>query len=52
LLAQLKPLLENCDFAAAEYAEKLRGIPGMEKLTERIDEYDFEGALKILDEIR
>jgi hypothetical protein len=46
LLAELKPLLENTDFGAARYVEKLRGIEGMEELAELIEEYDFEGALK------
>jgi HPt (histidine-containing phosphotransfer) domain-containing protein len=50
LLSELKPLLENSDFAAADYVEKLQSIPGMEVLAERIDEYDFDAALKILEE--
>jgi HPt (histidine-containing phosphotransfer) domain-containing protein len=51
LLAQLKPLLENSDFGASEYADKLQGIAGMEELAERIDNYDFEGALEVLNSL-
>jgi hypothetical protein len=48
IFAELKPLLESCDFGVSDYAEKLQGIVGMEELAERINEYDFDGALKIL----
>jgi len=48
LLSEIKPLLEKGDFSASDYVEKLQGITGMEELAERIDDYDFEGALKIL----
>jgi response regulator RpfG family c-di-GMP phosphodiesterase len=48
LLAELKPFLEKGDFGAADYVGKLQGIAGMEELAQRIDDYDFEGALKVL----
>ncbi|MCL2703162.1 MAG: response regulator [Defluviitaleaceae bacterium] len=48
LLTELKPLLEKSDFGASGYVEKLQGIAGMEELAERIDDYDFEGALAVL----
>jgi HPt (histidine-containing phosphotransfer) domain-containing protein len=48
LLAELKPLLENSDYAASEYVEKLQGVAGMEDLAQLIDEYDFNGALEVL----
>jgi len=48
LLNEIKPLLEKSDFGAAGYVEKLHGITGLEELAERIDDYDFEGALKVL----
>jgi len=51
LLAELKPLLEKGDFEAAGYVEKLQGIIGVEELAERIDNYDFEGALKELNSL-
>jgi CheY-like chemotaxis protein len=51
LLAQLKPLLETGNFGASDYMEKLQGIAGMEELTARIDDYDFEGALKALNSL-
>jgi hypothetical protein len=47
LLAEIKPLLKKGDFAALEYVEKIRGIAGLEKLAELIDDYDFENALKL-----
>jgi len=48
LLSEIKPLLEKGDFGASDYVEKLQSIAGMEELAERIDDYDFEGALQIL----
>ena len=52
LLSELEPLLRKSDFAAADFAEKLLGIEGMEKLAQRIDDYDFEGALAELELIQ
>jgi HPt (histidine-containing phosphotransfer) domain-containing protein len=52
LFAELEPLLKAGDFDAENYVEKLQGIFGMEELAQRIDEYDFEGALKLMSEIR
>jgi hypothetical protein len=51
MFAELRPLLEKGDFGAAGYAEKLLGVEGMEELAERIDDYDFEGALQVLNDI-
>jgi HPt (histidine-containing phosphotransfer) domain-containing protein len=48
LLAELRPLLEKSDFGASDYVSRLEGITGMEELAERIDDYDFEGALGVL----
>ena len=52
LFAELRPLLEKGDFGATSYVEKLHGIVGMEELAERIDGYDFEGALKVLNSLK
>jgi hypothetical protein len=49
LLMEIRPLLAKADFSASDYVEKLQGIIGMEELAETIDDYDFLGALKILD---
>jgi HPt (histidine-containing phosphotransfer) domain-containing protein len=49
LFADIRPLLENADFDASDYVKKLQGIEGMAELAERIDDYDFEGALKALE---
>ena len=49
LLSELKPLLENSDFSASEYIEKLRGTVGMEGIADCIDDYDFTGALELLE---
>jgi HPt (histidine-containing phosphotransfer) domain-containing protein len=49
LFTELKPLLEKADFDAAGYVEKLQGITGLEELVQRIDDYDFEGALELLE---
>jgi signal transduction histidine kinase/HPt (histidine-containing phosphotransfer) domain-containing protein len=48
LLSELKPLLEKCDFSAEKYASKLHGTKGMKELADKLEDYDFEGALKIL----
>jgi len=48
LLMEIKPLLEKGDFRAGSYVTKLRGIAGMEELADKIDEYDFVGALELL----
>jgi HPt (histidine-containing phosphotransfer) domain-containing protein len=48
LLTQLRPLLEKSDFNAVDIAKQLENVAGMENLAERIDEYDFDGALQIL----
>ena len=47
LLNEIIPLLENDDFSATDYVEKLQGVAGMEELAERIENYDFTGALQI-----
>ena len=51
LLEELKPLLENSDFRAEHYVEQLRRIAGTEELAERIDDYDFDGALILLNDL-
>ena len=51
LLSEIEPMLEKGDFSASAYVEKLQSIEGMEGLAERIDDYDFEGALKLLKEL-
>jgi HPt (histidine-containing phosphotransfer) domain-containing protein len=48
LLAEIEPLLENNDFGAVNYVEELQGIAGMGALAERIDDYDFDGALSLV----
>jgi len=48
LLSVLEPLLEKGDFGAVDYLEEVQGIVGLEELAERIDDYDFEGALQVL----
>ena len=51
LLKELKPLLEKSDFGATSYVEKLQGIAGMKELVEKVDDYDFLGALKIIEQL-
>jgi HPt (histidine-containing phosphotransfer) domain-containing protein len=48
IFSELRKLLSKSDFAAVDYAEKLQNIAGMERLAELIDDYDFEGALNLL----
>jgi signal transduction histidine kinase/CheY-like chemotaxis protein len=49
LLSEVKPLLIRGDIGASRYAEDLQGFAGMEELIEKIDDFDFEGALKALE---
>jgi HPt (histidine-containing phosphotransfer) domain-containing protein len=49
LLGELKTLLEKNDFGASAYVEKLEGIEGMDELASAIDDYDFTGALSIIE---
>jgi CheY-like chemotaxis protein len=51
IFGELRPLLVNNDFGAAHYADLLRNVTGMAELAEMIDEYNFDGALNILDEL-
>ena len=51
ILAALGPLLKKGDYGAVSYAKELQGVAGMEELTELIDEYDFEGALQLLNSL-
>jgi HPt (histidine-containing phosphotransfer) domain-containing protein len=48
IFAELKPLLINNDFKAVQFIERLQGIRGMGELIERIEDYDFNGALMVL----
>jgi len=51
LLLEIRPLLEKGDISASEFVEKLQGIAGMTELAERIEDYDFEGALELLESL-
>jgi len=51
LLDELKPLLEKGDFSATRYVQKLLGIAGMKEFAEMIDDYDFPGALKMIESL-
>jgi len=52
LLLELEPLLKKGDFGAVEFVKELQSIVGMEELTERIDDYDFVGALQTLNSLK
>jgi len=52
LFTELKPMLENGNINAISYVKKLKGIPGMEELAERINDFDFEDALKVLNSFK
>ena len=51
LLGELKVLLEKGDFGATGYVKTLRGIVGMKELAEKVDDYDFAGALRIIESV-
>jgi len=48
ILSELTPLLVKNDFEAAQFADKLQGAEGMEELIGLIEDYDFDGALKLI----
>jgi len=52
LLLEMEPLLKKGDFGAAAYADALQGVQGTEELARLIGDYDFEGALELLDTMR
>ena len=52
MLSELEGLLKKGDFSAVDFVEELQGACGMEELAERIDDYDFEGALELVQSLR
>jgi len=52
MLEELEPLLNNGDFSALSYVERLKSLKGMENLAELIDDYDFTAAYEIVKNIR
>jgi len=42
-------LLEKGDFGATSYVKTLQGIEGLEELALMVDDYDFAGALRIIE---
>ncbi|MCL2665806.1 MAG: ATP-binding protein, partial [Defluviitaleaceae bacterium] len=52
LLAEIRPLIEKGEFGATAYVERLQHITGLEELAEKLDDYDFENALIILDSLK
>jgi HPt (histidine-containing phosphotransfer) domain-containing protein len=51
LLSEIKPFLLRSDFAVTKYSERLEGIAGMEELAVLIEDYDFDGALELIDRL-
>jgi len=51
LLSELEPLLKKGDFNAVGFVEELQSFASMEELAERIDDYDFDGALQVLNSL-
>jgi CheY-like chemotaxis protein len=51
VLAELDPLLERGDSESLKYIDKLRGIPGTEKLIQQMEDLDFEDATETLSEL-
>ncbi|MCL2500660.1 MAG: ATP-binding protein [Defluviitaleaceae bacterium] len=52
MLTELEALLQAGDYGASNYAERLKGISGMEELAELVDDYDYEGALEVLKQLK
>ena len=52
LIESLRPLLESGDSDCLEMMDGLRAVPASKKLIEQVEDYDFELALKTLEEIK
>jgi signal transduction histidine kinase/CheY-like chemotaxis protein len=52
MFTELEPLLEAGNPQCLKYIDKLRGIPGTEKLIQQMEDLDFEEATETLSEIR
>ena len=52
LLAKLEQMLENMDPECVNLLEDIRTIPGTEEFAGLIENYDFESAIKILDQLK
>jgi CheY-like chemotaxis protein len=52
LLAELRPLVEGGNYEASGFVERLQTIEGLGDLAERIEEYDFDAALQLIDELQ
>jgi len=52
LFEEIEPLLRKNDFGAAGFVERLQGIAGLEELAELIDDYDFSGALALIEKLK
>jgi len=51
LFDKLKPLLEDKDSESFEFLDEIRSIPEAEGLAAQIEQYDFESALKTLNDL-
>ncbi|MCL2201637.1 MAG: transporter substrate-binding domain-containing protein [Oscillospiraceae bacterium] len=49
-IADLKDLLAAGDYSSVEYAGKLKGVAGLQEVIARVEDYDFSGALKLLEQ--
>jgi len=48
LLLKIKPFLEKGDVGAVGFVADLQSVAGMDEMASLIDDYDFEGALELL----
>ena len=51
MLKEIEPLLRKNDFSALGYVERLRDTTDLEELADLIDDYDFAGALELLEKV-
>jgi len=52
LLGEIEALLKESDTECLELTDACSQIPGSEKLIQEIEAFDFENALKTLDDLR
>jgi len=52
LLDELEPLLKDVDMECMTLVDRLKQIPGSEELVKQMEDFDFENALKTLEELK
>ncbi|MCL2109457.1 MAG: ATP-binding protein, partial [Oscillospiraceae bacterium] len=52
LFAELEPMLENLSPDCVNYIPRIKAVPGGAELAQQVEDYDFKGAIKSLEQLR